>query len=547
MNLRSTLLSASLVFAACATSQTAEKAEGDSAPEAAPAAQPAPAAAAEKPAAAASPTTPTPTQPIPFRPLAKPAPLQTVLLPVANKPIVSLRLVFHTGSVDDPKGKEGLTDLTATLARAGGTKELSAAELGDALYPMAAELRVLPTKEFTVFEGRVHQDNLDRFLKIFTDVLLEPRFDPKEFERLRTDALNQVKNGLRSENDEALGKVALDALLYEGHPYGHFSGGTVQGLTAITLEDVKAHMKNVFTQDRLVVGLAGAVDAALEKKVLDRLAGLPKTGTPLPTLPPAPGVHGKAVIVQKDVMSTAVSMGSSYPVRRGDPDFYALAFAFSYLGEHRQFTGVLMQQLREKRGMNYGDYAYAESFMQEGGSTYSLTNIGRSEQAFSIWIRPVEPSNGIFATRGAVYFLQKLVDQGIAPERFEITRGFLQGYTRLWEQTDQQRLGYAIDDLFYGTKNHLAAYREAMKSFTPDTVRAAVRRYISPAHLNYAFVAKDAKALAETLARQPATPIQYPTPKEADVMEEDQKIIVQPLSIDPANIQILDAASFMER
>ena len=56
------------------------------------------------------------------------------------------------------------------------------------------------------------------------------------------------------------------SLLYGGHPYRHFNGGTVAGLSSITLDDVKAHGASVFTQDRLVVGLAGAVDEKLETR-----------------------------------------------------------------------------------------------------------------------------------------------------------------------------------------------------------------------------------------------------------------------------------------
>src|SRR5262249_4420047 len=182
-------------------------------------------------ALAANPAAPAPAaQAIDVSPLRTPPPMDVVLLPVANKPIVSFRLVFHSGSVDDPAGKEGLTTLTSDVMVQGGTKKLSSSELLEALFPMAAELEVHNDKEFTAFVGRVHKDNLDRFFQIFTDVLVEPRFDPKELERLRADEVNGVKNHLRGEDDESLGKVALDAVLYEGHPYAHYAGGTVQGL-----------------------------------------------------------------------------------------------------------------------------------------------------------------------------------------------------------------------------------------------------------------------------------------------------------------------------
>src|SRR5262249_23886953 len=430
---------------------------------------------------------------IPARPLHRPKPMQTVILADSSKPIVSFRLVFQSGSIDDPKGKEGLTALTATIMQEGGTKELSSSQLLQALFPIAGEIAVQTDKELTAFYGRVHKDNLERFLKIFTDVLLEPRLDPKEFERLRTDAINRIRNQLRGQDNETLGKVALDAPLYPDHPYQHFDGGTVEGLTAISLDDVRAHARRVFTQDRLAIGLAGPVDAELEKRVKARLSALPSTGAEAARLPAVPAPRGRTVILGKDVISTAVSIGCPYDLRRGDPDYYSVAFALSYLGEHRQFQGVLFRELRERRGLNYGDYASAEHFIQECGTTLTLTNITRSQQDFSLWLRPVEPANAVFATRAALYFLDQLIKNGIPPEAFDVLRGFLTGYTRQWDQTDQRRLGYAIEELYYGTPNFLEAFRSAIARMTPEDVRQAVRRHLNPARLNFVFVSKDAR------------------------------------------------------
>jgi zinc protease len=485
-----------------------------------------------------------PNEPVPLK---VPAPLQTVVQPIPNRPVVSFRLVFRAGSIDDPKGKEGLTDFTATLLAQGGTRSLSSSQLLDALFPIAAELSAQTDKELTAFVARVHQDNLETFLPILTDVLLEPRFDPAEFNRLKNDALNVIKNTLRNENDEALGKIALDALLYANHPYRHFVGGTVKGLESITLDDVKAHWKKVFTQDRLVVGLAGAVTPELEKRLKDRLAqGLPATGTQRANLPPPPNPRGQAVILQKQTLSTAVSMGYSWRLRRGDPDFFPVALALSLLGEHRQFHGILFKQLREARGLNYGDYAYAEHFVQEGGSTYAVLNIPRSEQDMTIWIRPVEPQNAVFATRGVLYYVHQLLKQGVTAEDFEVARGFLTGYTRLWEATDQRRLGYAIDSLFYGTPNFLEEYRKALGTMTPEQVNAAIRRHITLDRFNFAFVTQDAKALAEALHHQKPSPLQYASPKEPAVLEVDKAISTFPLPLSPDSLQILPATRFME-
>ncbi len=181
-----------------------------------------------------------------------------------KQPIVTFRLTFRAGAIDDPQGKEGLTALTAAVLAGRWNEGASSAQLLDALFPMAAELDVQTDKELTAFVGRVHHDNLDRFRR-FRRHLLEPRLDPEGVRAPPPGRDQRHQNQLRGQDDETLGKVALDALLYEGHPYAHFNGGTVKGLEAITLDDVKNHWKGVFTQDRLIVGVAGNVTPELER------------------------------------------------------------------------------------------------------------------------------------------------------------------------------------------------------------------------------------------------------------------------------------------
>ena len=103
-------------------------------------------------------------------------------------------------------------------------------------------------------------------------------------------------------------------------------------------------------------------------------------------------------IVEKPADSTAISLGFPIDVTRRDDDFYALAVANSYLGEHRTFNGKLMQDLRGKRGLNYGDYSYIEDFIQEGHApspsrtTRDASSTSRSGSAPSRTTRRSSPS-----------------------------------------------------------------------------------------------------------------------------------------------------------
>jgi zinc protease len=183
--------------------------------------------------------------------------IRTVFIPSPASPLCAIRLFFQVGSVDDPKGKEGLAALTGDVIGHGGSKSRTYAELLDALYPLAAQIRVSGDKESVVFEGMVHRDNIEKFADLLAEQVLAPRFAEDDFIRNRQDQLDYVTKTLRGNADEELGKQAMATVLYKGHPYGYPTQGTVAGIGALTLEDVKKFHASHFTRDRLIVGVAG--------------------------------------------------------------------------------------------------------------------------------------------------------------------------------------------------------------------------------------------------------------------------------------------------
>ncbi len=469
-----------------------------------------------------------------------------VALHEPENPLVAFRVMFRSGSVDDPPGQEGITALAARMMADGGTENLTSAQLLEALFPMAADLSVHCDKEVTVFTGRVHKDHLQKYLVLYTDVLLRPRWDPKEFDRLRDVQLSGIENELRSNDDEEFGKETLEWMLYEGHPYGHPVDGTVAGVNALDPEAVRAHAAKVFTKNRVVLGLAGGYSEEALASLRDALRRLPE-GAP-PVAIPEPNPTGpKVVIVEKDAAATAISMGFPYGLRRTDPEFTAMWLGTSAFGEHRQSGGRLFQALREKRGLNYGDYAYCETFRQAGGGTHPQVNIGRNRHFYSIWIRPVEHQNRVFAIRCAIWQLDNLLRVGLSNDEVEQTKGFLDGYTRLWELTTTRRLGFALDDLFNGTRAHLESSRERFPSLTTAEVNAALKKWIDPKQLRYAIITSDAAAMRDALVSGVSSPIEYPTPKPPEILEQDEEFIGAPLWIGPEDVMVVKAGEMFER
>jgi zinc protease len=390
----------------------------------------------------------------------------------------------------------------------------------------------------TTFRARVHRDNLAKFLPIITDVVLHPRWDPQEFRRLRDAAVNDIEKRLRQGDDENLGKESLQELMFRQHPYGRLTLGHASDLKSMTLQDLQQHAARVFTGDRLTVGVSGGYPPDLGKDMAQVLSALPAKSSAPAAIPEARPHDPRFLLVEKNSDSTAISIGMPWKLSHKDPDWPAMSIARSAFGEHRQFNGRLMQRLREARGLNYGDYAYIEHFEQESfDAATAQTGRARQQQEFTIWLRPVRDENRLFAVRAALYELDRsLGDEPFTPEEVEQTKGFLDGYILLFDQTDARKLGYALDDQFHGMPGFLSAWRSALRLVTAEQVNTAWRKWVDPARLEIVLAGKDMASVKKTVLAGDPTPIQYQkdatgkTPdKPAAQLETDKKIEKFPL------------------
>ena len=240
-----------------------------------------------------------------------------------DSPIVNLRIVFRTGSIDDPPGLHGLNALTALMIGAGGTETLAYDELAETLYPWSASISAQSDKEVTTVTGRVHRDHLEPFYAIFRDLILAPRFDPADFERNRDRLRNAVVSTLRGNDDEELGKEALNALLYRGHPYEAPTMGTELGLEAITLDDVREFHAQRYTRGNFLAGAGGGYpEGFLARVETDLRDNLPEGGGESAALPAPRVLEGvELLVVEKQAIATAISIGFPIGVTRADDDF----------------------------------------------------------------------------------------------------------------------------------------------------------------------------------------------------------------------------------
>ena len=236
-------------------------------------------------------------------------PPETLTMP-SESPLVTFRIMVRSGSSLDPEGKEGAAALTAAMLSRAGTRDKTYDEIVEAMFPMAASVAAQVDKEMTVFVGTTHIENLETYYGLLRSMLLEPGWREDDFRRLKDEAKNFLRIQLRSNNEEELAKEFLFLKIFEDHPYGHHSVGTIAALDKLSIDDLKGFYKANYLQGNVVIGLAGGYPEGFPEGVQPLLSRLPRNPSD------ACGYEGELRITNRGVRAASLSAIKT-PVRGG--------------------------------------------------------------------------------------------------------------------------------------------------------------------------------------------------------------------------------------
>lgn len=488
---------------------------------------------------------------------------KVIELPLEKSSSVTLKVMFRIGSINDPSGKEGLTDITASMLSGGASNKYSLQEKANLLFPMGTGFGYSSDKEAVIFTGTVHVDHLDKFYDIFKHSILDSKFDESDFKRIKTNQMNYVNTSMINTNDEALSKYALEAELFKGHPYAHPVEGLQGAVKSITIADVKAHFANYFTKNNLVLGIAGKYSADFLSKFKADFSALPEGKQGLVDLPAVPMPKGieTTIIAKKNTFGSALYMGFPMDLTRSKDDFAAMMVANSYFGEHRKSYSLLYQKMREARSLNYGDYSYIEWYPAGHSVQLPLTGTPRRANYFSIWIRPVQIAKQLtnvkgkigekgefitdskhgdrtpelgqahFVLRQSLRELKNLVENGLSQEDFDLTRDFIRGYSKQYIRNQSLRLGYLMDSYAYGREDFIMEMDALLGKLTREDVNAAIKKYLQFDNMKVAIITdtSEAEKLSKSIKSKKVSPIIYKAGVFAgmskELLEEDKIIM----------------------
>lgn len=452
--------------------------------------------------------------------------VRTLLVESKQLPIVDIQLTFNAGSARDEsisKGLNGLANLTARLLNE-GTSTQTANDIAQSFERLGAQYSAKAYRDMFVVRLRVLSDKkrLEPALNQLIFLLKDAQFPQGSIDRILNNA--QIGQKQVKENPKRSMSVRFYRSIYGDHPYAQPSTGTIQSLKRIKSEDIQAFKKQYLVANNLNIAITGNVNKQQAQQMIDLLTEQISTGESAPPLPEAEALEKAQIIRIPFNSSQAHVMIGQISIRRDDPDRFALEVGNEIFGSGG-FQSLLMQELREKRGLTYSASSNLSSMQSQG-----LFYIQYSTQREQL----LESLNITYQT--LLKFLHKPLTTAQVEES---KRGLIRAFPLLLRSNANinSQLG-AIG--FYGLpSNYLTQYQQLISAVNAEDVHQAWQKHIHPEKFLTVLAGKDistndvAELYEKLLAPYQLTPSQKTGDAEKNAIEVKKNSDQIPLATTP--------------
>ncbi len=268
-------------------------------------------------------------------------------------PLVNLELVIDGGRLLDDFNKVGVANLMAEMMNQ-GTKRKTPQELEEAIQQLGAAIDVSAGSEEIRVSVNTLAKNYDATLALVEEILLEPRWDAKEFDLEKANIISQIRQ--RDGNPNAIAQTQYNKLVYgKDNIRSRPIRGTVESVNAITIDDLKAFYEKSISPSVARAHVVGSLDKAKIAGSLKSLESKWKAKKVEIPVYKAPAPPEKSQVYFYDVPDAKQSvLFIGYPgLAQTNGDFYP-ATVMNYILGGGSFASQLTQQLREGKGYTYG-------------------------------------------------------------------------------------------------------------------------------------------------------------------------------------------------
>ena len=406
--------------------------------------------------------------------------LNIVLAKRTGVPTVVMNLMFNAGYKTDYLSSPGTAALAMDLLDE-GTKDLNSLEINEKLQLLGASLYTYSSQDNSNIYLNTLKPSLDASIDLFADVVLNPAFPEKEFDRLKDEQLNRIQQEKSQPISMAL-RVMNKYLYGEGHPYSNPYTGTgyTETVSKLSKDDVQKFYATWIRPNNATLVVTGDIEMKDLKSKLEKALGKwKKADVPNITFT-TPKVNSKNTLYLMDRPESeqSVILAGHLTEKYGDVSQIALEQMVSILGG--DFTSRINMNLREDKHWAYGASGFVMGAkaerpfimyapVQTDKSAESVTEL-RKEISEFISTRPVTKEE-----------LEKVKTNQILslPGQWETNSSVNQSITNL--------VNYGLPDDYY------QKYDANVRNLSLQEVRDVSKKVVKPEAVNWFMVGDRAK------------------------------------------------------
>jgi zinc protease len=312
-----------------------------------------------------------------------------------------------------------------------------------------------------------------QLLALLSDMILNPAFPQEDFERLKSQTLDNLAS--LSTDANAMSSIVSGVVNYgTEHPYGEVS--TEETINAITVDDIKAHYAKFFIPNYAYLVIVGDVTQAEAKGYVDQYFAKWQKGAeikkPVYTLPNPIGSN--VYFVDKPgAVQSVINVTHTVNLQPGHPDEIVLSVLNGILGGG-SFSARLMANLREDKAYTYGCYSSISSDPMIG--SFSAGGSFRNEVTDS-------------ALTQILFEIDKISKNMVTDEELTLVKSSMTGaFARALERPETVAR-FALNTIRYNLpKDYYSNYLMNLEKVTKEDLLRVAKQYLKPATMNIVVV-----------------------------------------------------------
>ena len=342
----------------------------------------------------------------------------------------------NVGSRDEAPATAGASHFLEHLLFKGTTSR-TALEISSSIESVGGEMNAFTSKEYTCFYARVIDTDLPMAIDVVSDLITSSVVSALDVDAERKVVLEEI--AMRDDDPSDLVHDLFSNTYYGDTPIGRPILGTIDSINAMSRNTVFNYYKKKYLPQDLVVAVAGNIKhkrvVAMVEQALSRDNFLDVMAAPVirPNLPIRNSKQQSVGLIYKKSEQAHMFYGME-AVARADERRFAMGVLSAALGGG--MSSRLFQEIREKRGLAYSVYSYAQQFAGSGLiGFYAGCNPAKAVEVVEI-IRSV---------------LSDVAENGMTHEEIDRAKGAVRGSLVLSQEDTGSRMSrIGKNEIVYG-------------------------------------------------------------------------------------------------